>query len=152
MNIFSQKVMHRDFSHLEVAYKNQSEGFTADSASARAMKTRTREKRILCLTFKEGGPSNERKCNWSFPMATRCLGRTQSSQLWIWWTQPHYRILWVQHLYKRIWLPKVAITSQVKMAWETSGNGNFDLNDKNIYKGLLPFTLMTSITGIPTNE
>ena len=32
------------------------------------------------------------------------------------------------------------------------GNGNFDLNDKNIYKGLLPFTLMTSITGIPTNE
>ena len=63
MNIFSQKVMHRDFSHLEVAYKNQSEGFTTDSASARAMKTRTREKRILCLTFKEGGPSNERKCN-----------------------------------------------------------------------------------------
>ena len=55
--------MHRDFSHLEVTYKNQSEGFTADSASARAMKTRTRGKRILCLTFKEGGPSNERKCN-----------------------------------------------------------------------------------------
>ena len=63
MKIVIYKSMRQVLLNPVIAYKNPREGFAADSASARAMKTRTREKRILCLTFKEGGPSNERKCN-----------------------------------------------------------------------------------------
>lgn len=32
------------------------------------------------------------------------------------------------------------------------GNGNFDLNDRNIYKGFLPFTFLTGIAGSTQNE